>query len=154
MPTAQGQPATFTFWNLSPSTSYFVKLTSGATYSHAVFQIDSVITNVFVDDQQLSFDTVASDSEWVSGSLSVGLMITSGSFGGEANIAAPVVLQVDCLGDTTTQAGTFSVGIGFEVPPTCVVCGAGPEADCPGSMKLCGYMGQFFCCQDCPYENQ
>jgi hypothetical protein len=68
--------------------------------------------------------------------------------------AAPVVMQVDCLGSATTQAKTFSVGIGFEVPPTCVVCGAGPEAECPGSLKLCGYMGHFFCCLDCPDDKR
>jgi len=152
MPIVEGQPATFQFWNLSPSTSYFVNLTSGATYSGAVFQVDSVITNVAVNDQQLSFDTAASDSQWLSGALCVGLMITSESFHGQANIAAPVVLEVDCLGSTTTQAETFSVGIGIQVPPTCVVCGAGPDSDCPSPLTLCGYMGQFYCCLSCPED--
>jgi hypothetical protein len=150
MSVAQGQPAHFRFWNLSPSKSYFVKLTSGATYSGAIFQTDSIFTNVVVNGQQLSFDTTDAKHEWLSGSLSVGLMINWGTFEGEANIAAPVVMQVDCLGSATTQHKTFSVGIGFEVPPTCVVCGAGPEMECPGSMQLCGYMGRFFCCRDCP----
>jgi hypothetical protein len=150
MPVAQGQPATFNFWNLSPSTSYFVRLTSGATFSGAIFQTDSVFTKVVVNDQQLSFETVSSNGEWLSGSLSAGLMIFSGNFSGETNIAPPVVLQVDCLGSATTQADTFTVGIGFEVPPTCVVCGAGPEAQCPDSMNLCIFSEHFFCCRDCP----
>ena len=76
MPTAQGQPATFTFWNLSPSTSYSVKLTAGATYTGAVFSSASVFTNVVVTSAQLSFETVASDSQWLSGAVSVGLAIT------------------------------------------------------------------------------
>jgi hypothetical protein len=103
-----------------------------------------------VKDQQLSFETASSNSECLSGSLSAGLMITSTKFGGETNIAPPVVLQVNCLGLAATQADSFSVDIGFDIPPTCVVCGAGPGTQCPGSMKLCGAMGHYFCCLDCP----
>lgn len=152
MPTAKGQPATFQFWNLSPSTSYTVALTSGASYTGAVFQTGPVIANLKVARGQLSFETVPSDSQWLSGAVVVGLIVSRRTFGGSANIAPPVVLQVECLGSTATQADTFSIDTGIDFPPTCVLCGAGPEAGCPQGMKLCGYMGHFFCCQDCPYD--
>jgi hypothetical protein len=154
MSIVQGQPANFQFWNLSPAASYVVKLTSGATYSGVVFGAEGAITNASVKGGQMSFDTVASDSEWLAGSIHVGLMITSKNFGGHANIAAPVVMEVNCLGSTTTQADTFSVDIGFEIPPACIVCGAGPDLECPAPMQLCGYAGQFYRCVDCPEKHK
>ncbi len=150
MSIVQGEPAKFQFWNLSPSTSYVVELTAGATYSGVIFAADGAITNASLKGGQLSFETVASDSEWLSGSINVGLMIGSRNFGGQANIAAPVVMEVTCLGSTTTQADTFSVDIGFDIPPTCLICGAGPNLECPERMQLCGDMGHFYCCLDCP----
>lgn len=150
MPTAQGQPATFTFWNLSPSTSYDVKLTTGATYTGAIFQTSSIFPNVSVTDEGLNLETAASESEWLSGSVSVGLTITSREFAGQADIAAPVVLQVECLGSATTQSGPFSVDIGYDIPPGCIVCGAGPQLDCPDGTQLCLFAHHFFCCVECP----
>jgi len=150
MPTAQGQPATFQFWNLLPLTTYNVKLTAGATYTGAIFQNSAAFRLVAINQAGLILETAASDDEWLSGSVSVGLTITAEEFSGHANIAAPVVMQVDCLGSVTTQASAFAVDIGFEIPPGCVVCGAGPEAACPDGMQLCLFAHRFFCCPECP----
>ncbi len=147
MPPAPGERATFEFLNLTPQTTYSVSLTSGATFSGTVFSCDPAFENVVAAGETLRFTTT---SQGVKGTIAAGLVISQQTFSGTSSLSGVEVLVLDCRTHVTTQGGAFNLDTGVGIPPTCVLCGAGPEYDCPPGMNLYLDNHNLFCCVVCP----
>lgn len=147
----------FKFVNLHPGETYSIKFSSGAVFAGG---ISSAPEGLRLYRNRLTFTTppVAGHVGYLSREFVAGMEITERSISGSAEMPGPAAFQMTVADAADIFAdGDFTHDIGFDVPPTCCLCGCGPaDPDCPkegeAQTKCYGYMGQFFCCLDPPYE--
>ncbi|PYS82134.1 MAG: hypothetical protein DMF67_13905 [Acidobacteria bacterium] len=150
----------FKFVNLLPGQTCSIRLLSGAVFAGG---ISSAPEGLRLYRNRLTFTTPATSGdpgEYMSREFSAGMEITERNIAGSAELPGPAAFQMTVANAADIfTAGDFSHDIRIDVPPTCCLCGCGPaNPTCPdvdGAKTKCyGYMGQFFCCLDPPYEGE